>query len=111
MAGIDMVDPSENPFREALDEMDAYPRLRFEGAYKSLIARQGENDVFWLMDFRYYSEMSPSDAIKAADQDDFVYFVTAVTIGESLFASYSDGQLPFDAARDKVYELGFQLVF
>jgi hypothetical protein len=111
LASIDFVDPSENPVREALHEMDNYPRFRFESAYKSLVAQQGEHDVFWLMDFRYYQEIGASDAVKAADQDNFVYFVTAVTLGESLFASYSDGQLPFDAARDKVYELGFKLAF
>ena len=32
-------------------------------------------------------------------------------IGESLFVSYSDGRLPFDAMDDRVYELGFQVVF
>jgi hypothetical protein len=111
MVGVDWVDPDKNPAREALGAMDAYARFRLESAFKTLMAREGDRDIFFLADFRYYGELDAPDAIQTADLDEFVYFTSAITIGESLFVSYSDGRLPFDAADDQVYELGFQLVF
>ena len=111
LTAIDWVDPSDNAVREAVGEMDSYPRFRIETAYKSLVAEHADHEVYWLMDLRYYREISPPDAIKAINADDFLYFVTALTIGESLYVSYSDGRLPFDAADDRVYELGFKVAF
>ncbi|NNG16593.1 MAG: hypothetical protein HKM89_08940 [Gemmatimonadales bacterium] len=111
LIGIGVVDPSDNPVRESLGELDPYWRIMFETAFKSLVMETTETSIFFQSDFRFYKELGASSAIKDANRDDFAYFVAALAASNGLYFSYSTGKLPFDAENDQVYELGFKMNF
>lgn len=109
--GVDQVDPENNEARKALGETDKFERFRAEIYFRTPIARVGESDVFANMDYRYWRELSPSDAIQTADLDTFDYLTFSISASSGVYVSYSRGMLPFDLADTKVYELGWKFNF
>ena len=108
---LGLVDPTRNDGREAAGETGSFPRFALEGAMKNLVVRTGAGDFFVESDFRWYRELGPAPAIRAAGLDEFTYFALGLVSSEGPYVSYSTGRLPFDARSDQVYELGFKLHF
>ncbi len=100
----------DDPRAEAGDESDFW-RYEIEIGFSSLLGRWKDRNVTWESNVRYYSEINPDKSIKRAGLNDYTYFVTAVTIANGMFISYSTGKLPFDTKNDQVYELGFSYQF
>lgn len=108
LAGLDLVAPAGDTQREALGEKAAFPRLRLEGAFRTAVAQQGGTRFFFEADARYYRELGASSVIRQANLDESKYLAVAFTASNGMFVSYSTGKLPFDARKDKVWELGFK---
>ncbi len=109
--GFELVDPDRNPERLALGATGMYPRIQAEAAMKSLLAELASTQLFFESGLRYYRELGATAAVQNAGLDSFTYFAMAVAASAGPFASYSVGRLPFDAAKDHVFELGFKLHF
>lgn len=111
LLGFSMVDPTKNLARQALGQLKSYPRFNLEAAFRTPVTKYGDQTILVESDFRYYTEIGPSAAVKAANLAEFLYFVGALTASNGMFVSYSTGRLPFDAREDQVYELGFKFKF
>ena len=99
-----------DPRTKALGK-SSYWRHDIEAGFSSLLGRWKGTTVTWENNFRHYAEVDPNEAVRKAKLDKFTYFVTAVTLENGMFISYSTGKLPFDTETDKVFELGFDYRF
>lgn len=109
--GLNAVNPTENVERERLGAMEYYWRLSFETSFKTLFAESAGMPLFAEANFRYYRELGASVAVRDAGLDEFLYFTTAITAGNGMYAGFSTGRLPFDTRSDQVYEVGFSYSF
>lgn len=112
LAGINYVDPTNDPMRQQVaGNLDGYERMNLESSFRTFVAKvEGEN-IFFNANIRYYKELGASDAVKAADLDEFFYFVGALQSSSGFYVSYARGALPFDAQSDEVYAVGFHYKF
>lgn len=111
-AGIDMVDPTDNGMRLALDpNADTYPRVRVEVAFKTPIIRWGSDRLYFSATYRHYQEIDASEAIKTAELDRSDYFVAQLDLPYHFNISYSTGKLPLDQKNNQVYAVGWTLNF
>ena len=79
--------------------------------FRTFVSRiEGEN-IFFNANVRYYREINASAAIKAANLDEYFYFVGALQSTSGFYVSYARGKLPFDAVSDEVYAVGFHYKF
>lgn len=106
--GIDQVDPVNNEARESAGETDEFNRLKGEIYFRTPIAQLKSQDIFVNIDYRYWMEIDPSEAIKASDIDEFDYITMSISSSNGVYISYSDGKLPFDLKSQQVYELGWK---
>ena len=109
--GLALVDVDQNPEREAIGETGSYPRLDAEVAFKSLLLRSTDQDIWFAADLRWFRELGPTEAVRAADLDRSTYFAATIASGLGPFVTYSSGRLPFDLQSEDVYELGFRFTF
>lgn len=107
LVGIDQVDPKNDLLRFSIDDRSSYPRVRSEISFRTPISRSAHFGA----NFRYYRELDPSSAVKAANLDEYRYFTSALTLSNGMYVSYATGKLPFDDSDDEIYELGFQYNF
>jgi hypothetical protein len=110
-ASLGLVDPVENDPRNAVANLDAFPRFKVEAAFRTPIASRGDNDVSFESDFRWYRELGAPAGVGQAGLDEYTYVVAAITTTLGPFVSFSAGRLPFDARSDRVYQLGFRTSF
>ena len=112
LAGINYVNPISDAQRLAVTgNTEGYERLNLESSFRTFVAKvEGEN-IFFNANIRYYKELNASAAIKAADLDEFFYFVGALQSSSGFYVSYARGALPFDAQGDEVYAVGFHYKF
>jgi len=112
LAGINFVNPISDFNRQAITgNTDGYERLNLESSFRTFVAKvEGEN-IFFNANLRYYKELGASNAIKAADLDEFFYFVGALQSSSGFYVSYARGTLPFDVQSDEVYAVGFHYKF
>jgi hypothetical protein len=111
LIGIDQVDPEGNDPRARLGEKGTYGRARAELAFRTPLLQTAEGTYKVTADARYYRELSPSSAIKAAGLDERFYVSAAIVAPNGVFVSYRSGDLPFDLRSQVVYELGFHTYF
>ena len=107
LLGIKQVAPVSGDPRSLVGDGSNYGRLNVEVSFKTPIG----SDANFAANFRYFKELGASQGVKAANLDEQVFFTSALTLSNGLFASYSTGRLPFDARDDQIYELGFQFSF
>lgn len=111
LIGIDHVMPTgTNPRAQAGDTSD-FARLRFEASYRTLVGHIRGQAAFFEADVRYYQELSPFAAVKAASADHATVFTAVLLLPQGAFLSYSTGRLPFDLQNSRVYEVGFHYSF
>lgn len=112
LAGIDLIDPITDAERFAIDpSKDPYPRFSAEVTFKTQAATLAGHDIFLGAAYRYFKEISPSPAIRAANFDEQQYFVVYVEFLSGFSVSYSTGKLPLDRKDDQVFALGYRLNF
>lgn len=112
LGGIDLVDPVDNDERFAADpDEDAFPRVRFEAAFKTKVARVLNREVWFSASYRYFHELNASSAIRTADLDTFHYFAAALEFLGGFTVTYSTGKLPLDGNDDSVLALGYRFQF
>jgi hypothetical protein len=112
LAGIDLVDPSENDARLAVDpDTDVYPRLRVEIAFKTPFMRFGDDHLYASASYRHFQELGASSLIKTGNLDQSDYFVAKVDLPYHFNVSFSTGKLPLDQKNDQVYAVGWTLNF
>jgi len=110
--GLDLVDPSDNDARLAIDpDSAAFPRGRVELAFKTRVLRWQNKPLYFSAAFRYFQEFSASNAIKAANLDSSDYFVARLDLPYRFNISFANGKLPLDADNDQVYAIGWALNF
>ena len=109
--GFKRVLPQDKDPRTDVAGKSSYWRYDIETGLGSVLGRWKGGTVRWENNFRHYAEVDPNEAVETADLDKYTYFVSAVSLGNGMFMSYSTGKLPFDAKADKVYELGFDYRF
>ena len=112
VVGLDLVDPSDNDSRLAVDpDSDAFPRGRLELAFKTRVFRWQQRPLYFSAAFRYFQEFGASSAVKAAGLDRSDYFVARLDLPYRFNISYANGKLPLDADNDQVYAIGWALNF
>jgi hypothetical protein len=112
LVGLDQIDPKKNAERLQVDpDKSSYARWRGEVSMKSLVAKVSDQDVWIMANYRFYSEISPSAAIRAAKLNRFEYFAVGLALENGISLSYTTGKLPLDRKGDQVYELGFKVKF
>lgn len=111
VVGLDQIDPIDNDPREAVGEESNFERIKGEIYFRTPIAKIGMQEVFVNVDYRYWKEIDPSDAIKSADIDEFDYITLSISSSNGVYVSYSDGKLPFDLKDQQVYEIGWKFHF
>jgi hypothetical protein len=111
--GIDLklgeVDPKQDASREAaLGTTSLEKFYRWSGELLYMVPLSSDGALRELeLNYRYYLEDDPPDAIKAAGLD--THHLTTIRLGlkGGLFVAYSTGTLPFDQESDRIYEIGF----
>lgn len=112
IGGIDLVDPSANSARLAVDpNQDAYPRLRVEVGFKTQVTRLFHTDIWLSASYRYFKEVNASALTKAAQIDEFSSFAARLDLPKGFHISYSLGKLPLDRKKDQVYTIGWAVNF
>jgi hypothetical protein len=111
MAGINYVDPINDPARQAIGETSGFERYNLESSFRTFVARVENESIFFNADIRYYREINASAAVKANNLDEHFYFVGALQSSSGFYVSYARGKLPFDAVDDEVYAVGFNYKF
>jgi hypothetical protein len=111
MAGINYVDPINDPARQAIGDTSGFERYNLESSFRTFVARVENESIFFNADIRYYKEIDASAAVKAAKLDEHFYFVGALQTSTGFYVSYARGKLPFDAIDDEVYAVGFNYKF
>jgi hypothetical protein len=106
LAGIDLVDPQSGVIKEIQSGKSTFPRFRTEISFRTPLNKYDK--VFFEANYRYYQDINASADIKDSGLSKFEYFVTAITMSNGMFVSYSSGRLPFDLQKEQVYELGFK---
>jgi hypothetical protein len=111
LVAFDHVDPEGDTPRSEVGDDSSYWRLKLELAYKAPLAIVEGKQYALTAAWRYFSELDPSSAVRAADLDEFDYLTLAIESDEGLFASFSRGQQPFDVDDADVYALGWKFKF
>jgi hypothetical protein len=112
VAGLDLVDPSDNDSRLAIDaNADAYPRARVELGFKTPVMEWRNEPLYVSAGFRWFQEFGASGAIQAAGLDHSEFLAIKLDLPYKFNASYATGKLPLDGNNDQVYALGWSLDF
>jgi hypothetical protein len=112
LGGIDLVDPSQDSTRLAIDSnKDPYPRFRVEVAFKTPVMRTTSQTYYVSAAYRHFEEINAPAAIKSANLAHSDYFVIKVDLPYKFNLSYSTGKLPLDHKNDQVYAVGWNLNF
>mgnify|MGYP001548377083 CR=1 FL=1 len=110
LVGIDQVNPEKNEARLAVDpDKSSYGRVRGEVSLKTRVARLNGKDLWFVANYRHYSEVSPSAVIRSAQLDRFEYVALGLEFENGLGVTYSTGKLPLDRAADRVFDIGYRL--
>jgi hypothetical protein len=111
LVGFDLIDPDADDARFAIDpDGSSYNRFSAEVAFTTTVATIKDESLKFGAAYRYFKELSPSDAIRQADFDEQNYFVAYLEYKNFVF-SYSTGELPVDRENDRVFAIGYRLQF
>lgn len=109
---LERVNPAKDPDREAiLGNKEDYNRGNFELAMSTPAAKLQGKQVKFEWSWRYFKELSPDPAIRAAGLDRFQYSALSLRLDAGWRLTYARGRLPLDRQSDKVWELGYQVSF
>lgn len=112
VAGLDLVDPTHNDLRTAIDpDDDPYPRARIELGFKTPVAHWRGEQLYFSAGFRWFHELNASRAIKTAGLDHTDFLVLKLDLPYRFNLSYATGKLPLDTDSDQTYALGWSLQF
>lgn len=103
------IDASEDDGRKAVTSIEKFDRASAEIHIQyPLASKEGRkySPKAISFNYRYYGEIDPPDAIKAADLDVFQWSVVRLKFEKGIYVAYSEGKLPFDAKSDSVLEVG-----
>ena len=110
LLALERVSPDKDPEREAvLGHKADYDRVNLELALRTPAARFQKSTVSFEWSWRYFQELGPDEAIKAAHLDHFRYSALSLSLDAGWRLTYATGRLPFDRQSDKVWELGYQV--
>ena len=108
LLALEQVEPDGDTPRDAVDDGDSYPRLRGEASFRTPVAWLDDSQTFFNANYRVYSEISPSGAVKDAGFDDFDYVELSLTTDSGFLLSYTSGMLPFDVDEGSSLHAGWQ---
>ena len=108
LLGFARVSPQDNDARALAGATEAFNRLRFEASFRTPIARVGEDRLYVSANYRYYEELDAAANVRRLGLDSFDYYTVVLGGSEGIYVSFTEGQLPLDAAKDRVFELGYQ---
>jgi len=111
LLSLERVEPVGEDPRIGLGEREKYDRFGAEIAFKTVVFSRTDLKAYFEAAFRYYRYLKPDDIIKINNLEESRYFVCAFKLSNGMFVSYSDGELPFDRRKDKVYSLGYDFHF
>lgn len=110
--GLDHVDPiGDYQRKNILGNLDTFRRMNIASSFRTFISRVHSENIFFSANVRYYKELDANALIKAANLDEYFYFVMALQSTSGFYVSYAKGTLPFDARNDEVYAVGFHYKF
>jgi hypothetical protein len=109
LVGLARVSPDSDDPRALAGDTSDFDRLKFEAAFRTPIARLGDDRLYVSVNYRYYEELDPSPVVRSLDIDAFEYYTVVLGGSDGLYVSYTEGKLPLDVADDRVFELGYQL--
>ncbi len=108
LLGVEQVEPDDDDPRSVLEGTEEYTRFRGELAFRTPIARLGDDRVYFDANWRYYRELNASQIVKDADLDEFEYLVLTINSTGGPFVSYTKGRLPFDLTDTESFQVGFR---
>lgn len=108
LVGVDRVNPKDDDPRTLGGDDSSYNRWTLEVSFRSPVLRYQDATVYFNANWRYFREMSPSDAIEQAHLHRNELWSLSLTSSKGLYVSYSAGSLPFDRGEEVVYELGWK---
>ncbi|NCS89791.1 MAG: hypothetical protein GW789_13795 [Ignavibacteria bacterium] len=111
LIGYSLINPVKDKLRRALGEEDSYGRIDFELGFKTILVKMDEKPVFFEASLIYFLQPGASKQIKESGLNEFILFNTALKLPHGIYFAYTTGKLPFDVTHDKVYSLGFELMF
>lgn len=122
MLSLERLDADSDSQRVSLTNDSTYTRGSAEVAFQTIVANFGGRPLRFNVSYRYFSELSPPDAIKAADLDEFQFWRASLRFPAhlvpfvpsddyELFVAYTSGRLPFDQTSDQAVQLGFTTNF
>ncbi|MCP3914528.1 MAG: hypothetical protein GY711_03100 [bacterium] len=111
LIGLDTVSPDGDTPRAEAGDSSNYERVRLELAYKAPIGIVDGKEYALTALYRKYFELDASDDVKGAGLDEYQYFTLGLETNDGLFATYSNGQLPFDDDGGEFYEIGWKFGF
>jgi hypothetical protein len=107
---LGQVDPSEDKARQAAlgtSDLDEYYRWDLEFVYKLPLKFITSKLESIEVNYRYYHENSPPEAVRQAGLHRHYLGTAKLVIKNDLYIAYSRGKLPFDRESDKIFEVGW----
>lgn len=108
---LDRVNPNSDTPRAMAGDDSSYNRFSGEVSLWIPIGNYFNRHEVFTFNYRYYSELNPSDIVKSANLDTYNLRTFSLTSPTGLFISYSSGRLPFDLQNNQVVELGWKTYF
>ena len=74
--GLDYVDPiGDYQRKNILGNLDTFRRMNIASSFRTFISRVHSENIFFSANVRYYKELDANALIKAANLDEYFYFV------------------------------------
>jgi hypothetical protein len=106
--GLDQVEVQENDPRASVGDESSFSRLRMESSMRTpLLELEGDGEVSLSVAYRWYSEIAPSDAVEAAELDEYDFFSASVFTDSGFYIRYTTGMLPFDQTDTDSLQIGW----
>lgn len=109
--GVDLVDPDDDTPRSILGDKTNFFRFSGEVSMRMPLMEVENTPLFVTANYRYYRELGASSLVSDAGLDDYGLLTLSLAGTNGIFVSYSTGELPLDADRSNVVEIGWQKSF
>lgn len=111
VAGLDLVDGSDDDVRSAVTDDESYLRARIEAGMKSRLVRLEDSALFLSVGWRFYQEIDAPASVRRADIDEFDHFQVRLDLPKGWALTYAAGKLPLDGQDDSTFSLGYNVQF
>ena len=112
--GIDQIAAGGDDPRSQVGDDGDFARFYAEIEYRPIVLGIGDESQ-WSLDvsYRYYKELDPDAAVRAAELDEYAFLKVDFLRPEvnGFFARYVNGQLPFDLNDGEAFQIGWTLNF